>query len=185
MLSPLQIKKQTHFFKVIDFDSSETIEKEDFEAIGENLCIIRDFDMGTPEYDTVMGMMETLWNNLEPFIEGDHGTLDQWLKFMTVLLDPKNVDSYKKYVLNFVSTLFKLFDLNDDGYISQTEYIDLFIGMRIEVRFAPKAFRNLDTNNDGKLSHEELVQTVDEFMRSENSNTPGNWLFGGWEESTV
>ena len=104
---------------------------------------------------------------------------------MTVLLDPKNIETYKHYLNNFVGTIFKLFDINDDGYISQTEYIDLFIGMRIEVRFAPKAFRNLDTNQDGRLSKEEMIRSVDQFMRSDNPNAAGNWLFGGWEESKV
>ncbi|UXP33462.1 EF-hand domain-containing protein [Reichenbachiella agarivorans] len=181
MLSPLQIKKQTHFYKILDFDRSGTIERDDFEAIGENLCIVRDFDMDTPEYETVMGMTSGIWNKLVPFVEGDQGTLEQWLQFMTVLLDPKNEESYNKYVLNFTSTLFKLFDLNDDGYISQNEYIDLFIGMRIEVRFAPKAFKNLDDNHDGKLSQDEVLYSVNEFMKSSNPSARGNWLFGGWE----
>lgn len=185
MLTPLQIKKQTHFYNILDFDNNGTIEEDDFEAIGENLCIIRDFDMDTPEYETVMSMTKGIWKNLIPFIKDDKGTLQQWLQFMTVLLDPKNAESYKKYLTTFVSMLFRLFDINDDKEISQTEYIDLFIGMRIEVRFAPKAFRALDTNGDGKLSHRELIQSVDEFMRSDNPNTPGNWLFGGWESSKV
>ncbi|MBU2914709.1 MULTISPECIES: EF-hand domain-containing protein [Reichenbachiella] len=181
MLSPIQIQKQTHFFKVLDFDRSGTIEREDFEAIGENLCIVRDFDIDTEEYNTVMKMTETIWNSLLPFIDGDHGTLEQWLNFMSSLLDPKNEETYKKYVLNFTSTIFKLFDLNDDGYISQNEYIDLFIGMRIEVRFAPKAFKSLDDNKDGKISHNEMIRSVDQFMRSSKPDALGNWLFGGWD----
>lgn len=181
MLSPLQIEKQTHFFNILDFDRSGTIEKEDFEAIGENLCLVRDFDMDTEAYDTVMGMTASIWGHLLPFVEGDHGTLDQWLKFMSSLLDPSNLETYKKYVLNFTSTLFKLFDINDDGFISQNEYIDLFIGLRIEVRFAPKAFRALDDNKDGKISHDELVRSVDQFFRSNKPEALGNWLFGSWE----
>lgn len=185
MLTPLQIKKLTHFFNILDFDKNGSIEADDFEAIGENLSIIRDIDLDTPEYEVVMGMTTGIWDKLEPYVENGQGGLEQWLKFMTALLDPKNVETYKSYLTSFVSTLFKLFDINDDGYISQTEYIDLFIGMRIEVRFAPKAFRNLDTNHDGRLSYEELVLSVDQFMRSDNPNAAGNWLFGGWEESKV
>lgn len=185
MLTPLQIKKLTHFFNILDFDKSGTIEACDFEAIGENLCIIRDIDIDTPEYDEVMNMTKAIWNNMVPFVENEQGTLQQWLQFMTALLDPKNLETYKKYVNHFVGTLFKLFDINEDGYISQTEYIDLFIGMRIEVRFAPKAFRSLDTNQDGRLSQQELVLSVDQFMRGDNPNASGNWLFGGWEESKV
>lgn len=185
MLTPLQIKKLSHFFNILDFDKNGSIEADDFEAIGENLAIIRDIDLDTPEYEVVMAMTNGIWDKLVPYVENGEGTQQQWLQFMTVLLDPKNLETYKQYLNNFVTTIFKMFDINDDGYISQTEYIDLFIGMRIEVRFAPKAFRNLDTNQDGRLSKEEMIISVDQFMRSDNPNASGNWLFGGWEESKV
>lgn len=185
MLTPLQIQKQTHFFNILDFDRSGTIEEDDFEAIGDNLSIVRDFDVDTPEYETIMGLTKGIWGNLVPFVQGTHGTKEQWLQFMSALLDPKNAEKYQKYVQKFVSTLYKLFDLNEDGYISQTEYIDLFIGLRIEVRFAPKAFKSLDTNNDGKISYEELVKSVDEFMTSDDPKSPGNWIFGDWERTVI
>lgn len=181
MLSPLQVKKQTHFFNILDFDNNGFIQQDDFEAIADNLCIIRDFDLDTPEYDTVKEMTDAIWNTLIPFVNGTEGNLQHWLQFMNALMDPKHEEQYKKYIQNFVSSIYRLFDLNDDGFISQTEYIDLFIGMRIEVRFAPKAFRKLDENNDGRLSKEEVFHAVDEFMRSTDPDATGNWLFGSWE----
>lgn len=185
MLSPLQIKKQTHFFNILDFDNNGYIEEEDFEAIGENICIVRDFDIDTPEYNTIMKMCKGVWSNLIPYIDGNEGRLEEWLEFMTVLLDQKNESKYNKYIMNFTSVIFKMFDINGDNYISQLEYIDLFIGMRIEVRFAPKAFKHLDENKDGKLSHDEVLASVNDFMKSENSKSSGNWLFGGWEEMGI
>ena len=181
MLSPIQIKKQTHFFNILDFDNNGFIQQDDFEAIADNLCIIRDFELDTPEYDTIKQMTDGIWNTLIPFVNGTEGNLEHWLQFMNVLMDSKHEEQYKKYIAAFVGSLYRLFDLNDDGFISQTEYIDLFIGMRIEVRFAPKAFRKLDENNDGRLSKEELFHAVDEFMRSSDPNATGNWLFGAWE----
>ena len=62
MLTPLQIKKLTHFFNILDFDKNGSIEADDFEAIGENLAIIRDIDLDTPDYEVVMGMTNGIWD---------------------------------------------------------------------------------------------------------------------------
>ena len=77
MLTPLQIKKLSHFFNVLDFDKNGSIEEDDFEAIGENLAIIRDIDMDTPEYEVVMGMTKGIWDKLDGYVENGEGTKEQ------------------------------------------------------------------------------------------------------------
>lgn len=181
MLSQLQTHKLTHLFNILDFDSNGHIQEEDFEAIGENLAIVRDFEFDSPEFDSLTGLTKGIWTNLVPFVDGGGVNLSDWLSFLGKILDEENGDVYYRYVTQFVETLFDLFDENNDGVISQTEYIDLFIGLRIEVRFAPKAFRKLDINGDGIISKDELIKSVDEFMKSDDPNSTGNWLFGAWE----
>ena len=77
MLTDLQTAKLTHIFNIIDFDRNGTIEKDDFEAIGENLAIIRDFDYGSPDFDRVMALSLGIWDNLEPHIH--RLAILQWL----------------------------------------------------------------------------------------------------------
>ena len=74
-----------------------------------------------------------------------------------------------------------VFDTDHNGYISLNEYLDLFIGLRIEVRFAPMSFAKLDLNQDGQISKNELVKSVEEFLKSNDPSASGNWLFGHWE----
>jgi Ca2+-binding EF-hand superfamily protein len=182
MLTDLQTAKLTHIFNIIDFDSNGTIEKEDFEAIGENLAIIRDFDYGSQDFDRVMGLSISIWDKLEPHIKGNAGSLSDWLTFMDNLFNKGDGFEYLNYLTKFVDTLFSLFDVNNDGVFSQTEYIDLFIGLRTEVRFAPKSFKRIDINGDGIISKGELIKSVNHFMRSDDPEAPGNWLFGDWDK---
>lgn len=181
MLTQLQTAKLTHIFNIIDFDRNGTIEIDDFEAIGENLAIIRDFDQGTEDYDKVMELAIGIWKKLEPHIEGNEGNLNEWLTFMDNLFTEGDGLAYMNYLTNFVNTLFRLFDVNNDGVISLTEYIDIFIGLRVEVRFAPKAFKRIDINGDGIISKDELIKSANEFMMSDDIDAAGNWLFGNWE----
>jgi len=182
MLTELQTAKLTHIFNIIDFDRNGTIEKEDFEAIGENLAIIRDFDYGSADFDRVMGLSMSIWNNLQPHISGSEGSLSDWLTFMDNLFNEGDGLAYMNYLKKFVDTLFNLFDVNKDGVFSQNEYIDLFIGLRIEVRFAPKAFKRIDINGDGIISKDELIKSSNVFMMSNDPEAPGNWLFGDWDQ---
>ena len=61
MLTPLQKKKLLHYFNVLDFDKSGTLEKADFLNIGENLSILWGFKEGTPEYEASIDRCRGTW----------------------------------------------------------------------------------------------------------------------------
>ena len=180
MLTELQTAKLTHFFHILDYDCNGLIQKDDFEAVGENLAVMRGFDPGTEEYDTIMQSSLGIWDKLTQYVHGTDGSLSMWLSFIDSLVINSDDEWYNQYVNQVVESLFDLFDEDKDGFISLDEYIDLFVGLRIEVRFAPKSFKNLDMNNDGQISRDEMVKAVKEILKSDDPEAAGNWIFGSW-----
>ena len=84
MLSPFQKDKLTHYFRILDYDNNGTIEKDDFTAIGENLCIIWGIKEGTEDYDRYMALFEASWTDFRRAVDKEdqqHATLDEWLEF--------------------------------------------------------------------------------------------------------
>ncbi len=181
MLTKLQKQKQTHFFHILDYDCNGVIQRDDFVAIGENIAVIRGFGVQSKEFEIVMSTSLGVWDKLTQYVHSANCSLDMWLTFIDSLVINSSEDWYDQYVTGMVQTLFDLFDTDNDYYISLDEYIDLFIGMRIEVRFAPISFKNLDQNKDGLISRDELVSAVEEFLKSDDPKATGNWLFGYWK----
>ena len=62
--------------------------------------------------------------------------------------------------------------------MSQQEYVANLRGFNADEAAATEAFRRLDRNADGYLTHEEISQGVEEFYYSEDPESPGNWLIG-------
>ncbi len=181
MLTPLQKRKQIHFFQILDFDRNGLIQKKDFEDIAENLSIIRGLEKDSQEDKIIRETSISIWNLMKKHVNANDGNLDMWLTFMDSFVINANNEWYDQYVNGLTQTVFDVFDMDQNGYISLDEYLDLFIGLRIEVRFAPKSFTKLDRNNDGKISKSELLVSVEEFLKSDNPADGGNWLFGHWE----
>lgn len=184
MLTTLQKQKLIHYFNVLDFDRSQTLEKVDFTSIGENLSIIWGFKEGTPEYDACIARSERTWTDFRHFMAKDddgHATLEEWLDFADRVIVHGDEGLYEKHVNKLAREIFSFFDVNKDGYISLDEYIDLFMAYRIEIRYSARAFTKLDKNKDDLISEEELLSGIREFFRSDEEQAPGNWLFGFWE----
>ncbi|MEQ6122426.1 EF-hand domain-containing protein [Reichenbachiella sp. MALMAid0571] len=181
MLTPLQKRKQIHFFQILDFDRNGLIQRKDFEDIAENLSVIRSLDRNSKDHKFIRNLSLSIWNNMKKHVNATDGNLDMWLTFMDSFVINSNNEWYDQYVKGMTQTVFDVFDTDRNGYISLDEYLDLFIGLRIEVRFAPVSFEKLDLNSDGKISKSELVKSVEEFLKSDDPAAGGNWLFGHWE----
>ena len=181
MLTPFQEKKQRHYFKLLDYDRNNFIERDDFQAIAENLCIIQGIELDTIAYRQIEEASEKLWMDVREYIDSnrdDRCSMEEWLKFADEQIVNCDEVWYNNYINAVVVGLFNLFDANNDGLLSDLEYLDIFVSFRIEVRYAARCFTKLDINNDGYINKEELVKAVSEFLRSDNPDDPGNWLFG-------
>lgn len=184
MLTPLQEKKLTHYFNILDFDKNGILEKQDFTNIGINLAMNLGMHDGTPEFNSLVKRSEEIWVSFRSFMRGEvdeTATLAEWLEFADKNIVNGTDELYNKHVNAVTSEIIRMFDTDNDGYLSLEEYIELFVAYRIDVKYSAKSFVRLDTNSNEEISYDELLCAVREFYRSNDEKAPGNWLFGFWE----
>ncbi|XOV91662.1 MAG: EF-hand domain-containing protein [Bacteroidota bacterium] len=181
MLTILQQIKHRYIFNVLDFDGNGYIEKEDFLAIAENLCLVRGEEVDTEDARLVMEQCMKLWEGLAYYIDENNDnqcSLQEWFGFIEEhLINPKNQEAVL-FLNSTVSSIFDLYDVNGDGDITWEEYLDIFLSFRLNASLVGKSFRTLDVNNDKSLSKNELINAISDFLISDDINLPGNWIFG-------
>lgn len=183
MLTPLQEKKLTHYFNILDFDKNGILEKQDFTNIGINLSMNLGIFEGSEEYDKLIRKSEHIWHSFKHFMQDNsQATLDRWLDFADKNIVNGSDELYEKHVNAVTREIIQLFDTDNDGYLSLEEYIELFVAYRIDVKYSAKSFLKLDTNSNEIISYDELLEAVRQFYRSDDKHAPGNWLFGFWED---
>lgn len=183
-MTDFQTKKLAHYFNILDFDKSGTLERQDYLNIGENLCILWGFKEGSTEYAGCMDLCNASWDQFCEFMGLDpegHATREEWLSFADQAIVNGSEELYDRHVNGLVRSTLDFFDTNDDGHISLDEYVDLFMAYRIEIRYSAKAFTKLDLDGDDLLDIPELEKAFKQFFRSDNEKDRGNWLFGFWE----
>ncbi|MEM6830339.1 MAG: EF-hand domain-containing protein [Bacteroidota bacterium] len=182
MISELQVRKLKRFFGLLDFNHNGVIEESDFTSIAENLCVLWGLREDTAEYVKIVTRFSETWKRFSFYVNNEDETAS-WeyiLDLANKYLVKENQEQFSIYVDEFAGEIFDNFDTNNDGHISVDEYLDLFMAYRIEVRYAAKAFRKLDRNDDDEISRAELMKAVKEFFLSTDEAAPGNWLFGAY-----
>jgi hypothetical protein len=75
--------------------------------------------------------------------------------------------------------LFGMVDTDQDGYLSQDEYLTFVsAAVRIDHEAARAGFQQLNTDNDGRLSVPEIVAGVQQMMLSNDPSAPGTAILG-------
>ncbi|MEM8861265.1 MAG: EF-hand domain-containing protein, partial [Chloroflexota bacterium] len=74
--------------------------------------------------------------------------------------------------------VFGTFDSNNDGVLSAAEFEDFYVAMGLDVAFAQQIYGRLDLDANSSISLDELWTLVDQFLRSDDPDAPGNQFFG-------
>lgn len=181
MLTTLQTIKQTHYFQLVDIDNNGYIDKSDWVQIGDNLAVMRNIEKGSEAYLGIQAAMDSIWTNLSSHADANSDgkvTLDEWLAFEDEKVINCDDEWYEEYVNTIVRGLFAVLDADQNGVIGLEEYVNLMVSFHVQPTDAELAFRKLDVNGNGTIDEEELVNAVFEFHRSDEQDTPGNYLFG-------
>lgn len=179
MLSDLQTKKLTRYFQVYDIDDDGHIDSADFDRIVHNVMILHWAEEGSETTDALREAYRRFWQGLKTAADGDGDggvSLDEWLAYWQVALE--NDDRYETEVHALTNRLFTVFDLDEDDTIGAAEFMDFFGVFGLQVDLAESVFVELDTNGDGVISRDELLDVARDFYRSDDPEAPGNLLFG-------
>jgi Ca2+-binding EF-hand superfamily protein len=183
MLTPLQTKKLTRLFIVLDVDRDYTLERSDYDDVVANLAKIRGWTRGSPDYAVLEDLYIRTWEELQRLADksGDGKVgLREFLDFHDLVMSTPELQ--EQITSATVDLLFRAFDRDQNGYVSVDDFRMFFAAYRIRDRaVADEAFRRIDVGGRGRVSRSEAAERVQEFYCSDSFDAPGNWLFGPYE----
>lgn len=179
MLTDLQTKKLTRYFRVYDIDDDGRIARADFERIFENVRILRGEEDGSSGHRSLRDLYMGLWERLRAAADGDRDggvDLDEWLAYWQLALADDERSEAETRALT--DRLFEVFDVDEDGTIGVSEFSDFYGVFGLAVSLAETVFDELDTDGDGVITRSELLDISRQFYRSDDVEAAGNVLFG-------
>lgn len=181
MLTPLQKRKLTRYFNILDLGAKGYIEEEDIFTINLRLANKKGIHEGTPEWKGVRDNIDMIWKFAHKFgLTGDPDKvfLVDWLAHENIIL----ADEWyrENYMRKITRDVFRLFMNPDTQRLYKDDYCELISCFGVEDGVHSWAFGKLDAHQKGYLTEEEFVSLVDDFHLSNDINAPGNYIFGAF-----
>ncbi len=179
MLTDLQIRKLTRYFEVYDVDDDGRVDRSDFERVLENVRILHGVGETSTAYQELRRAYVGRWEGLRAGadVDADGGVdLDEWLLYWQRTLEDDV--RYEAEVEAITDRLFTVFDTDEDGFIGPDEFCNFYGVFGLPAALARTVFIELDANQDGVISRQEMLETGREFYRGDDPEAPGNLLFG-------
>lgn len=183
MLGDLQRQKAHYYFDLIDEDDDGVIDVEDFEGRADRLLQKRALTDENAR-QTLRRQMTKWWNDLCTAIdknEDDRVSRNEWISFweaiQTAVEQSKNQNNpVLESLKHSAEVTFDAIDTTGNGRVSEEEYAEWLAVWG--ANGSSEAFQRLDRNDDGYLTQDNLLKATLEFYLSNDSEAPGNALYG-------
>ncbi|MEV0278080.1 EF-hand domain-containing protein [Streptomyces sp. NPDC050610] len=183
MTEDVKAQKFSTLFRWFDRNGDGRLTRDDFQQMADLFAgLVRE---GDEENAAAMrAAFETWWRLLLAHGDSDGSAQISRHEFITVMAadvtDPRH---FEEAVLALVDALMRALDTNQDGVLSQAEYVRMYDVLGIPPVHSEAAFRLLDQDGDGSLSHAEFRSAITEFYLSDDPKAPGNRLLGPIDQS--
>lgn len=179
MLTDLQKKKLTRYFRVYDLDDNGSIALPDFERVVENVRALYGVHESSKTHRDLRAGYLRRWSALAASADKDHSgdvDLGEWLTYWDAVLSDDT--RYVAEVSSVTERLFEVFDTDLDGVLGSDEFCNFYGVYGLKSALARQVFMDLDADGDGRVTRQELLDMAHEFYRSDDPDAPGNRLFG-------
>jgi len=182
MSTDLQDKKFNYVFTWFDQNGDGVITYDDMEKIAKLFTdLAEDQKNKDAMYKGFMNWWQLLLDGREDKSEaaGDKIANKEFIRIMyAVVIAPGN---FEKAVGFIVDGLLGALDKDGNGSLSQDEYIGMYNALGIPPTTSSEAFKRLDRDGSGEISHKEFQQALFEYYLSADPEAPGNWLLGSMD----
>jgi Ca2+-binding EF-hand superfamily protein len=149
-----------------DVDGSGTLERTDFEREAERVSGA----FGAQPKSKEANALRDAFRNLFDFHAREAGVSpngsvseDQFMQINEKLMFSEGEASFNRVLRPVMQAIVGLCDRNNDGMINQEEFVTYLQGVGVDQSAARDAFRQIDTDNSGELTVDELLAAVRNF----------------------
>ncbi|MBT9317025.1 EF-hand domain-containing protein [Leptothoe spongobia] len=179
MLTDIQTRKLTKLFHLYDTNGDGVLVQQDFIALATRLAEFHQEGQSSPHHTQILTHLQHDWLCLCAAADQNCDariTLEEWLAYYTQVLD--DMKQYASRVIALVTLLFDAFDQDNDGQISEQEWVSLLAVFNVQPIYARSIFINLDVNQDDCLSQDEVLTLIHDFFYINEPSAPANFMFG-------
>jgi len=173
VLGPFWAKKVLSFYRRVRMEEDENIRQSDFQHMADRYIELGNLDGVKAKQVTRKALR--LWDDFLAHA-ATNGEIHE-LDLIQGLRDRKD-KLYEACILIF-GLCFDLIDLNGDGVIQKEEYaLFLKVANAHDEGNLERAFRAIDTDDDGHISHEEFIHAGCEYFMTDDESLPSTYMFG-------
>lgn len=182
VFSETQKRKVHHLFNVLDIDRNGQLQPSDFVNVGQKIVQQLGLNVNSRSARLILLKSHRLFVQLLADLHNPELTLTlwDWIAFFRDQIESEDDGILNHYIHRTTRHIFDLFDMNKDKLISREEYANMLTIYNISHKMAIQGFEELDSNSDNYISSDEMVEGLNNFFKSEDSEAKGNLIFGEW-----
>jgi Ca2+-binding EF-hand superfamily protein len=179
MANELNQRKLTKRFELMDADGNGYLQRNDYEALGRRLVLgfaeSPESAKGRAVIDSYVAFWDEFISRIDTDGDGRVGRDEfiNWVEHNVV-----DGDAFDSAYRPHLTAVVDLCDINDDGTVDRGEFTRLLELYGVSPDDASQSFDRIDTDDDGSLTVDEMIEAGRDFYLSSETGTSGDALFG-------